>query len=96
MGTLGAIGMADEVGSGHISLRQALGWHLQSNHYPPHPAFMVSVAERAILKARDGDLDSKIRLPKGVEHARYGRLVPVWEVIDGLHLGPFVDEEVGE
>ena len=96
MGTMGAIGMADEVGAGRISLRQALGWHLQSNHYPPHPAFMIDVAERAVRKARAGDLESKVRLPKGVEHRLYGRLVPAWAIIDSLHLDPYIDEEERE
>lgn len=96
MGTIGAMGMAEQVGAGAVSLRAALGWHLQSNHYPPHPAFMIGVAERAIRKARDGELDAKIRMPKGVEHRLYGTLVPVWAIIDSLHLDPFVDEEVGE
>jgi len=96
MGTIGTMSMAEEVGNGHVSLRAALGWHLQSNHFPPHPSFMIGVAERAIRKARDGELDAKVRLPKGVEHRRYGRLVPVWAIIESLHLDPFVDEEDGE
>lgn len=64
MGTLGAMGMADAVHDG-LSLDTALGWHLQSNHYPPVPTAFIASCKDAIEAAQDEDYDREIALPKG-------------------------------
>jgi hypothetical protein len=80
MGSLAARDMA-----AHAPLAQAVAWHLSSNHYPPVPSCMVGPCVRAIRKARRGDWESRIRLPKGVKYQ--GRaLAPVSAVMDGHHL----------
>lgn len=69
MGRLGALGMAEEVGEGNVSLQAAVSWHLTSNHYPPHPAFMVPVAVAAVEAGQEEAWDREIELPDGcVEH----------------------------
>lgn len=75
----------------HAKLETALHWHLTANHYPPHPAFMVGPAVRAVRNARRGDYDKRVRLPRGVEHRTYGRLVPTHAMVESLHLEAFID-----
>lgn len=69
MGRLGALGFAEQVGEGNVSLVTALSWHLTSNHYPPHPAFMVPLAVAAVEAGQDEDWDRELELPKAcAEH----------------------------
>lgn len=92
MGSLQAMEMAAATEDGRISLDQALHWHLQSNHYPPVPPEMVAVAKRAIRACESGDYNRRVRLPEGVQHRRYGRLVPAFVVAEYLHLDAFINE----
>lgn len=60
MGKLQATEMANLVG-----LETGIRWHLQSNHYPPYPEALVSVAIKAVEIARDainGDNDHVMRV----------------------------------
>lgn len=73
MGRLSAIGFAEEVASGGISLDTALSWHLSSNHYPPVPTFFIPTCKAAIEAGQDEDWDREIALPKGcVTHSVVG------------------------
>lgn len=83
--------MANEVNQGHISLAVAIGWHMQSNHYPPHPVFMNAVALRAIELANAGDWDADVELPEGVEWRDGSRLPTVTEVVESFHLDSFIE-----
>ena len=75
--------LADE---GAISLERALEYHLTANCYPPvHPAF-IPVAVMAIHYYKDGDYDTIIALPNG-------KALTVYQIVEGLHLDAFVDEE---
>jgi hypothetical protein len=74
----------------------ALGWHLQSNHYPPIPAEAIPVAKAAIEAAANGDWEAEIELPENIEHKRYGRKVPACEVIEEMHLETFVDARIAD
>jgi hypothetical protein len=79
--------------------KTALSWHLQSNHFPPVHLDFLPVAEWAIdLHERyaagiDDDFQHEtITMPNGIVKS-----AP--EVIDGLHLWPFLsygDESDGE
>jgi hypothetical protein len=89
MGRTGAMGMAEAVSDSNISIEAALHWHLTSNHYPPHPAFMVSVALRTIKKARKGNWHGRVRLPKDVTF-RGLRMPLVGDLIEALHLEDFI------
>jgi hypothetical protein len=88
MGAMGAEAMAAAVGEGEASMRMALTWHLTSNHFPPVHTLFVDPAMEAIQFAVDEDWDHVIHLPNGVE-------LSVTEIIDELHLWPFVDNADG-
>lgn len=91
MGHLQASEMANMIEGGAISLREALGWHLQYNHYPPLPKSLIGVAERAIDKANQGEWDAKLVLPKGCT-VNGRRTMTVGQVAEWLHLGDFISE----
>ena len=65
MGSMGALGFAEQVSEGNVSLTAAIHWHLTANHYPPPPAFMVPVAVAAVEAGQDEDWDRDIELPLG-------------------------------
>lgn len=81
MGALAAIEIAEA-----LPLRQALTWHLGSNHFPPvHPVF-VDTAIEALDLANDDDWDEMLELPNGIS-------LSVGAVIEQLHLDAFLDDE---
>lgn len=83
MGNLKTIEMADAVEEGSISLAQALTYHLQVNHFPPvHPDFFPAI-RNAIVQAENGQWSQEIRLPNG-------KILTAEEIIDQLHLKPFL------
>jgi hypothetical protein len=61
MGSLRAAEMAER-----LPIRQALAWHLRSNHYPPVPLSMVPVCIEAIKACNDGDWERPVKLPAGI------------------------------
>lgn len=95
MGSIQADEMAGMVDGGAISLREALGWHLRFNHYPPLPESLIDVAEQAIEQASNGlpDWDAGlIDMPEGISFQ--GRTtITVSEAIESMHLDSFVDCE---
>lgn len=85
MGTLAASEMAE-----YTTLRVALSWHLQSNHYPPVPQSMVPVCLSAIDAINEGEFYRSIDLPEGISW-RGQSDAPAWAIVDGHHLEPFID-----
>lgn len=65
MGSLAAADMAAHTTPEQLDT--ALTWHLRSNHFPPHPLFMVRVAREALEAADDLDWNRGIDLPQGCE-----------------------------
>lgn len=65
MGHLAAADMAAHTTPEQLDT--ALTWHLRSNHYPPHPLWMVPVAKAALEAADDLDWMRSIPLPQGCE-----------------------------
>jgi hypothetical protein len=53
---------------------------------------MIDPAIEAIERSNDGDFDSQVVLPDGVEY-RGSTTAPVWALVDSLHLGAFIEEE---
>lgn len=87
MGALGAQSMAEYGGVNETTL----GWHLQVNHLPPHPDFMIPFALKTIDALNEDDIYRQIDLPDEA-HYRDGRTaLPAWEAADSLHLWDFVD-----
>jgi len=63
----------------------ALGWHLQSNHYPPVPLSMLQPCKDAIDAYWDNDCDLEIELPEPILYK--GRTTaPAWAIIEQHHL----------
>lgn len=95
MGATQAMGMAEAVSDGDIGLRQAIGWHLSANHFPPVPADMIDPCIQAIEYAADEDWDAEVELPEGTEY-RGSTVAPVWAIVEAHHLQAFIgtyDEE---
>ena len=77
---------------GEVSLEQAIGYHLQSNHYPPVPLSMVQPCIEAIDAANEGDIDLEIEMPEGVSY-RGMPTAPAWAIIEQHHLDSWIESE---
>jgi len=69
-----------------IKLDNAIGIHLQGNHYPPIPLTMVQPCIEAINAYWDEDLNKMIDMPEGVSY-RGNTKAPAWAIIESHHLG---------
>jgi len=88
MGQMSAEEMAAAVGEHETTMRMALTWHLTSNHFPPVHTMFVDAAMEAIQLAAVEDFDYVIHLPNDKD-------LTVTEIVDELHLWPFVDNALG-
>lgn len=70
--------------------RQALAWHLSSNHYPSIPSVMIEPCVEAIANANAGEWDKVITLPDGVVW-RGQTTCPTHALIEYAHLDTFLD-----
>tara|TARA_R100000458_G_scaffold55570_1_gene59641 strand:- start:118 stop:357 length:240 start_codon:yes stop_codon:yes gene_type:complete len=70
-----------------LSIDEALRWHLAYNHYPPVNAVFVDCCKQAINFGKTEQWDRLIELPNG-------KLLTAAGVIDGLHLGEWLQEDV--
>ena len=74
-----------------VSLEQAIGWHLQGNHYPSVPLYMVQPCIDAIEAYNEGAYDKLIKLPhpiyKGKDEA------PAYKIIEAHHLDAWLYNE---
>ena len=92
MGHLHAIEFAAAVRRDQLSLAAALEYHLTVNHYPPVPSSMIPACIKAIAAAREDDAEREITLPVGNTFKGWPS-APAFEIINGLHLAPFIGEE---
>ena len=70
----------------NLDIETQIGIHLQSNHYPPVPAFMVGTCVEAIDAVNDAGLwDLEIPLPEGVTW-RGLTSAPAHAIISNHHL----------
>jgi hypothetical protein len=74
-----------------ISLEQAIGYHLQGNHYPPVPLIMVQPCIEAIDAYYDEDHGRYIAMPEGVFYKGMSH-APAWAVIEQHHLSAWLPE----
>ena len=86
MGNNTAIDLATNL---DITLEQAIGYHLQGNHYPPVPLSMVQPCIDAIDAAYDEDYDREIAMPEGVSY-KGSNVAPAWAIIEQHHLNWFI------
>ena len=72
----------------------ALLAHLQSNHYPPIPSFMLPIAKETISRLADGeDPTHMVTLPDGVTW-RGLYAAALYALADHMHLDAFVTAEI--
>jgi len=74
-----------------ISLENAIGIHLQSNHYPPVPLSMVQPCIDAIDAYHEEDYNRMITLPEGVFY-RNETTAPANAIIEQHHLSAWLPE----
>ena len=89
MGMNTAMDLAENI---DISLEQAIGYHLQGNHYPPVPLSMVQPCIDAIDAAYDQDYDREIAMPEGVLY-KGSNVAPAWAVIEQHHLNAWLPQD---
>lgn len=76
--------IAQEIAQAPLPLEAKLSWHLTGNHYPPVHKDFIPVCVEAITKANEGDTESLLTYPNGLERT-------VAFTIEGLHLEEFID-----
>lgn len=89
MGSMHALDYANGVADEVMTLETALHLHLRSNHYPPIPLDMVSVAVEAIDNANGGDFDAHVDLPDGITWKGLTS-APTSALVSDLHLDYFL------
>jgi hypothetical protein len=89
MGTNTAIDLATNI---DISLEQAIGYHLQGNHYPPVPLSMVTPCIEALDAAREMDAMRQIEMPEGVFYKGKTH-APAWAIIEQHHLDAWLPQD---
>jgi hypothetical protein len=82
MGSNFATDLAENI---DISLEQAIGYHLQGNHYPPVPLSMVAPCIEAIDAYHENDAMRQIAMPDGVFY-KGNTTAPAWAIIEQHHL----------
>jgi hypothetical protein len=95
---MGALQAREFAANTEITLEQAIGWHLQGNHYPPVPLSMVTPCVEAIDAFWADELDREIDLPEGVSY-RGLPTAPAREIIINHHLDAWCveyDEDLPE
>ena len=94
MGMNTALDLAENI---DISLEQAIGYHLQGNHYPPVPLSMVQPCIEAIDAYHDNDAMREIEMPEGVFY-KGKTTAPAYAIIEQHHLDAWLpqDEYYGE
>lgn len=73
-----------------LELRQALSWHLTSNHYPPVPSVMIDPCIEAIENANDDEWDKMVSLPNGITYKDGRTEAPTEAIIEQHHLYSFL------
>jgi hypothetical protein len=89
MGYNTALDLAENI---DVTLEDAIGMHLQGNHYPPVPLSMVQPCIEAIDAYYDDDTDREIEMPEGVSY-KGKTTAPAWAIIEQHHLNAWLPEE---
>ena len=92
MGSNTAIDLATNL---DLSLEQAIGYHLQGNHYPPVPLSMVQPCIDALDAAREMDTMRQIEMPEGVSYKGKTH-APAWAIIEQHHLDAWLPQDEDE
>lgn len=89
MGSNTAIDLATNL---DLSLEQAIGYHLQGNHYPPVPLMMVKPCIDAIDAFYDEDFNREIEMPEGVSY-KGNNTAPAWAIVEQHHLDSWLPHD---
>jgi hypothetical protein len=89
MGSNTAIDLATNL---DLSLEQAIGYHLQGNHYPPVPLSMVKPCIEAIDAYHDNDAMRQIAMPDGVFYKGMSH-APAYAIIEQHHLDSWLPQD---
>ena len=92
MGSITGIELATNL---DLSLEQAIGYHLQGNHYPPVPLSMVQPCIDAIDAYHDNDAMRFIAMPEGVFY-KGKTTAPAWAIIEQHHLDAWLPQDENE
>lgn len=89
--------LAAELASGelNVTMEQAIGWHLQGNHYPPIPSSMIQPCIDAIDAGNEEDWGRLIALPEGVFYKGETE-APAWAMIEQHHLSAWIHSDEDE
>ncbi len=75
-----------------ITLEDAIGMHLQGNHYPPVPLSMVQPCIDAIDAYYEDDAMREIEMPEGITYK--GRTTaPAYAIIEQHHLDAWLPQD---
>jgi hypothetical protein len=88
MGSTFALDLAENI---DVTLEQAIGYHLQGNHYPPVPLSMVQPCIEAIDAYYEEDFNREIEMPEGVSY-RGKTTAPAIAIIEQHHLNAWLPE----
>jgi hypothetical protein len=89
MGSNFATDLAENI---DISLEQAIGYHLQGNHYPPVPLSMVQPCIEALDAYHEFDPMRQIEMPEGVFY-KGNTTAPAWAIIEQHHLDAWLPQD---
>jgi len=92
MGNNTAMDLAENL---DISLEQAIGYHLQGNHYPPVPLSMVQPCIEALDAYHENDAMRQIAMPDGVFYKGMSH-APAFAIIEQHHLDPWLPQDVAD
>jgi 1-acyl-sn-glycerol-3-phosphate acyltransferase len=81
---------AEEMAAAGLPLEVLIGWHLQSNHFPPVSPVWNPVAIAAIKACNDDAPDREVALPEGVESRDGHTTVEAWRIVESFRLDPFI------
>ena len=73
-----------------ISLEQSISYHLQGNHYPSVPLYMVQPCIDAIEAYNNGDYEELIKLPHPIYNGKAE--APAYKIIEAHHLEAWLYE----
>lgn len=93
MGRSGAIGMADAVNDGLLSMYAALDWHIKYNHFPPprNADQVVDLCVDVVRLAQEGDYGTII--PADYVDGARTDAVNIKDIMDAFHLWDFLQNE---
>jgi hypothetical protein len=83
---------AQDLANSEVTLEQSLIYHLQGNHFPSVPLYMVQPCIDAIEAYLDEDYERPINLPRPVYQGNKD-IAPASAIVRAHHLDAWVDND---